>query len=693
MGLMLAACTGKDRDTELKPTAAVTDEPTKAPTPTVAPTPTPEPTPTPTPDPTPTPVPTVRDGFEKTGYSGGYSMTVDNEDWNFIDMFTVGGKVIMLPLNFGAGDLVYSLDPTDRSTKSAVIGAGAYYPQMYKINEEMFAVSSQVYSEDSEGLAFGIYDKDLNQLYGFFMEDYSYLNPQFDPDGQTMWYVDQVENALAKYNYVTGETEYFLQKTKVGSGYIDPSSQAGYLFITTWDDRDGFAGMYIFDTRAQELVDSVIDNSVWFREKPDQTEFVVIDQGVGSNIALYKAPLKDYISLGTEEYGDPAAVMQIEDGQEIYQVKVDWVHRRVLTVLSTSNGQYGYMTCYCYDLDTGKCLAKYDVGSLGDGPRDVSTLDAEEGILYIMTSDCLKQEIELIAWDYMEDDADDTAQTFVKASYIPEEIEKTRQEFEEKHHFAMYLGSEVFASAFSYRLKMTSDWKAVSDTIDYLDEVLDIYPEGFFDQMKQGGTKTLAVYICAGFEKVYDYDIDTAIAVATSFGYERALAVDVNYLYSMKKTIVHEISHWIDKQIDYAENMGWTGSDVTFSEDWLTYQPEDFNYHYDYNNGTPVYKYIFSSDDLENAYFIDDYSQTYPGEDKARLFENLVYPDDYLFTSYMAAPHLREKLHVYFSWIRRAFDDSTWPEETIWEQKLREADEEYGGEGDDVNSQEAEPAA
>ena len=321
-------------------------------------------------------------------------------------------------------------------------------------------------------------------------------------------------------------------------------------------------------------------------------------------------------------------------------------------------------------------------------------LDKDEKILYILSRDKLKGKIYINAWDYLADDADDTETVFRKASYIPEEIDAKRRAFEEKHRFSMYLGSEVFSNDFSYKLKIANDWEKVSQTIDVLDEVLDLYPEGFFDQMKQGDTKTLAVYICAGFDKVYDYDIDTAIAVATSFGHERALAVDVNYDYCLERTIVHEISHWIDKQIESAEAMGKTGGDF-FINEWLEHQPSDFSYHYDYNNGKPVWKYIYAGDHIEDSYFIDDYAQTYPGEDKARLFEYLMYPDDYV--DYMEAPHIREKLHVYFNRIRRIFDTTTWPEETAWEQKLREADEKYSGDEEPVtddeetNSQDASP--
>jgi hypothetical protein len=40
---------------------------------------------------------------------------------------------------------------------------------------------------------------------------------------------------------------------------------------------------------------------------------------------------------------------------------------------------------------------------------------------------------------------------------------------------------------------------------------------------------------------------------------------------------------------------------------------------------------------------------------------------------------MRTKLHTYFDYLRKSFDTSTWPEETIWEYKLKMLDRYYSG--------------
>ncbi len=471
------------------------------------------------------------------------------------------------------------------------------------------------------------------------------------------------------------------------------SGSGGYLTILTWDEYDGVDSAMLMDKETGEIVATSDFSGINIYSNPDGDGCIVTGSNPYPTIRYYKTAAENLYKTGTASLNEPDTNIEITSASEIYTPVIDWKNNCIITKIYSYSGSDWYYSLTCYDLETGKRISGYDVPSFGAGFGGVMQPDKKEDVVYILTCDSLKGKIYVNAWDYLADDADDTGEVFRKASYIPEEVDAKRREFEKKHNFSMYLGSEVFSNEFSYKLSIATDWQKVSETIDAIDEVLDIYPEGFFDQMKQGDTKTLAVYICAGFGKVYDYDIDTAIAVATAFGHERALAVDYNYQYCLQQTIVHEISHWIDKQIDKAEEMGKTGDDL-FIDEWLEYQPSDFTYHYDYNNGKPVYKYIFSSDNIENAYFIDDYAQTYPGEDKARLFEYLMYPDDY--SDYMQAPHIREKLHVYFNRIRRVFDTSTWPEETAWEQKLREADEKYGGDAaetgdEETNSQDASP--
>ena len=41
-------------------------------------------------------------------------------------------------------------------------------------------------------------------------------------------------------------------------------------------------------------------------------------------------------------------------------------------------------------------------------------------------------------------------------------------------------------------------------------------------------------------------------------------------------------------------------------------------------------------------------------------------------TDYLQIPHLQDKLDFYFKTIRKCFDTTNWPEQTIWEEKLAE---------------------
>ena len=685
-----AGCRKEQPAIPADPTQAVTEAPTA--TPTAVPTPTPEPTPTPTPEPTPTPVPTVRDVFEKTEDSGAYLKTLEAKDYSECPMTFAGGKLILMPSTYGGCDRLISIDTTTGEADYLEYPDMLYYSAMYTINDELFAVQHRVYSDDNTSMVIEIYNGELEQLYGFSIP-YGYTSFDFDDDGKTFWYIDPDEDALIRYDYTAGEGTEAIKRSGLGEGYIQDTQDDNRLTIYTWDEYDGISDVLTYDKRTGELAVSGpggMDSGTWVYAAPDDSACIIASDLLYPQIDYYTCPVSELIPDEDGGYGEPAASMAVESSSEIYWITPDWKNKRILTKFSTSSGSNRYYTYNCYDMETGKRIAQFDTVASGEGPSGTTVADTEEGILYLNCSDRMKGEMYIYAWDYLNDEADDTGDIFKKASEIPEEIDKKRRDFEKKHNFAMYLGSEVFANDFGYRLTISTDWATISETIDVLDEVLKNYPDDFFEQMKLGDTRTVAIYLCAGFTKVYDYDIDTAIAVATNFGYERALAIDVNYRYSLERTIIHEISHWIDKQIEKAESIGRL--EGSFAEEWLEYQPADFDYHYDYNNGKPVWKYIFSKDHIENSYFVDDYAQTFPGEDKARSFEYLMYPDDW-GSDYMEAPHIREKLHFYFEKIRAAFDDSSWPEETSWEKKLRERDEQYGSGGsetdDELNSQKA----
>ena len=70
----------------------------------------------------------------------------------------------------------------------------------------------------------------------------------------------------------------------------------------------------------------------------------------------------------------------------------------------------------------------------------------------------------------------------------------------------------------------------------------------------------------------------------------------------------------------------------------------------------------FENDDGE--WFIEDYSRTYPREDRATIMECAMLELDAMF---VAASYRQAKLNYLCECIRDAFDTTEWPAETVWE--------------------------
>ena len=62
--------------------------------------------------------------------------------------------------------------------------------------------------------------------------------------------------------------------------------------------------------------------------------------------------------------------------------------------------------------------------------------------------------------------------------------------------------------------------------------------------------------------------------------------------------------------------------------------------------------------DVSKTCFVDGYAMTYPSEDRARIFESVMY--GYYEADFDVAPMLREKLNYYAQCIRAVFDTTGW---------------------------------
>lgn len=209
-----------------------------------------------------------------------------------------------------------------------------------------------------------------------------------------------------------------------------------------------------------------------------------------------------------------------------------------------------------------------------------------------------------------------------------------------------------------YSYAVTDSYQ-LTNALDTLETALADYPEGFFRQLLFNDLRSIRIELIGGLQRK-NWPEDAAYTSFSAFAQERGdhylIVADVNTTYT--ETYFHEFSHIIDRRLDFD---GIHRPDALFSEDrWLELQPAGFGYSYSYT------EVPYDAEDYRYA-FADDYAMTYPTEDRARIMEYAMIGWHWVF---MDSDVLTEKLNYYCQCIRDSFDDTGWPEVTVWEQAL-----------------------
>lgn len=216
--------------------------------------------------------------------------------------------------------------------------------------------------------------------------------------------------------------------------------------------------------------------------------------------------------------------------------------------------------------------------------------------------------------------------------------------------------------------RQLTDSGEIERALQVLEDALDDYPEGFFQQLMFGRLESIR------FELIYelqrkDWPDDAAYTSFSAFAQDKGhyylIVIDVRQV--GVGTYYHELSHVLDRRL------GWDSvyrENALYSEEhWLKMQPQGFNFSYDYQRRPDNWeKYL--------DWFVDDYSMTMPTEDRARVMEYSMIGASWSFSQ---RPNLIPKLEYYGKCIRDTFDTTGWPAQTLWEQTLEQAKQELAG--------------
>lgn len=190
----------------------------------------------------------------------------------------------------------------------------------------------------------------------------------------------------------------------------------------------------------------------------------------------------------------------------------------------------------------------------------------------------------------------------------------------------------------------------ILEALGKLEKGLELYPQHFFKQFyTKAGDGGVKIYLVGEIESTY-----SVIAFEFESAYNQNIVLDINN-YELQQTFCHELWHAM-------ENIAISKNSTIF-DDWNQLNPKGFEYTeeyegYDEKEDLDHYNFFFNEDDIQNVYFIDDYSHTYGKEDRARIVEYFMTVDKETKKRLQKSPHLLKKVEKINDIIEKTFEIS-----------------------------------
>ena len=244
-----------------------------------------------------------------------------------------------------------------------------------------------------------------------------------------------------------------------------------------------------------------------------------------------------------------------------------------------------------------------------------------------------------------------------------ESLNERATELEDKYSIDIFMGDEVPEQIDCFNLKKTTDYDTIEEGLDTLEHILSCYPEDFFTQLCYGDNRGIRIYLSADISGNSEEMINEASGFVSNINSYVVMVLDVTYNWDWGYTVNHEISHMIDRRLDFYSIYE---DDCVFSEaKWSSYNPDDFSYLESYigYEDNPDY-------DKYSKFFIDSYGTTFSTEDRAEIFGTVM--DDVLSSGQLGeeftpgTPYYN-KMEYYSRCIRDGFNTYNWPKKLPWE--------------------------
>lgn len=223
----------------------------------------------------------------------------------------------------------------------------------------------------------------------------------------------------------------------------------------------------------------------------------------------------------------------------------------------------------------------------------------------------------------------------------------------EHHGIRILIGKEAAAAQpWDYDFASVRQLPHITRQLEQLSRWLDQYPPGFLEAL--GNSLTLClVHSITGSAESGCQDAKQGILFWEGNTAYLALAMGS----ASEGALYNELCHLIDTRV-----YGFSNA----YDSWESLNPGDFRYDYDYETNRQRQSYQFLQ--AHSRSFADMYSMSFPREDRARIMELAMLPEN---EALFQAPILQQKLQKLCTGIREAFQLEDYPEALPWEQYLQ----------------------
>lgn len=318
-------------------------------------------------------------------------------------------------------------------------------------------------------------------------------------------------------------------------------------------------------------------------------------------------------------------------------------------VAVTRSGQ----TLTVYDLESGQLR---DTLTLEEGHKLHSLHSTADGQVMLLVDS--GKEILCLRWEpkpavggtryteaYFPDDAPDDTELALCRKYA--------EELEERYGIAISIGREAAACApWDYRFRPELQTPVIMRMLTDWNDQLSQFPETV---LRETAEQFDSLNICL-VRSITGTAENTSLNLATGVQYLEGknayLAIAAGDYAS--RSLCHELFHVMEIRILSTSNA---------LDDWDKHNPSGFSYSLDY--GSTADRSVYLSG--QHRAFVDHYSMTYPKEDRARIFEYAMLPEQ---EAVFASEIMQEKLQAICTGIRETYGLKQYEGKLPWEQYL-----------------------